>query len=561
MAATPNDSANVLKVKDLLDFAGVPQEMKLWPPDVFAVVGLILLKSGAYTRVMEAWPPNEYLEGTASTWGRTQEDIGKRWRLHMNERGKMPSEVTTQWAAIWESADTPIAAVRDDEKLTLSLLGLCAAADEACNGLGILFKWVSEKDEVVGPPASEVDDSKRKADDLHSKATKKLVGPAATLCLNVDPSRLRVLPKLRTPQTGLTFRSMTHHLSLCPAGDMTPKWLRMTSGPGENRMNVLVVPWPKTIAPSQFRKADNRIGGMSPEFGFFGYEPAEKMEVNQEDLKSVYLNAKEMVGHIDLVVFPELSLSAEQHNTVIELLTGLGTTVIAGVAGQDAQKRPVNYLTLDGPDVVFERMSLLKQHKHHRWRLTRGQIVQYGLGGILEPGVSWWEDIPIGAREVTFVTVNEWLTMCVLLCEDLARQDPIAEIVRAVGPNLVIALLMDGPQLKERWPARYATVLADDPGSSVLTLTSLGMTELCRPPGRKKSRSVGLWKDAATSEPYELEVPTDADALVLSVVVESCKEWSADGRQDLQPMGYPVLAGVHPVAVDRRTRKPWHSPA
>ena len=28
------------------------------------------------------------------------------------------------------------------------------------------------------------------------------------------------------------------------------------------------------------------------------------------------------------------------------------------------------------------------------------------------------------------------------------------------------------------WPARYATVLSDDPGSSVLTLTSVGMVDL-----------------------------------------------------------------------------------
>jgi hypothetical protein len=47
--------------------------------------------------------------------------------------------------------------------------------------------------------------------------------------------------------------------------------------------------------------------------------------------------------------------------------------------------------------------------------------------------------------------------------------------MNAIGPNLVIALLMDGPQLENRWPARYATVLAEDPGSAVLTVTSLGM--------------------------------------------------------------------------------------
>jgi hypothetical protein len=46
---------------------------------------------------------------------------------------------------------------------------------------------------------------------------------------------------------------------------------------------------------------------------------------------------------------------------------------------------------------------------------------------------------------------------------------------------LLIALLMDGPQLKSRWSGRYAGVLAEDPGSSVLTLTSLGMALRSRP--------------------------------------------------------------------------------
>ena len=62
-----------------------------------------------------------------------------------------------------------------------------------------------------------------------------------------------------------------------------------------------------------------------------------------------------------------------------------------------------------------------------------------------------------------------------------AEPEPAAELIRAVGPNLLIALLMDGPQLSNRWPARYAAVLAEDPGTSVLTLTSLGMAERSRP--------------------------------------------------------------------------------
>jgi hypothetical protein len=145
--------------------------------------------------------------------------------------------------------------------------------------------------------------------------------------------------------------------------------------------------------------------------------------------------------------------------------------------------------------------------------------------------------------------MRPWLTTCVLICEDLARQDPIAEIVRAVGPNLVIALLMDGPQLRSRWSARYATVLAEDPGSSVLTLTSLGMAMLSRPGGQLGSRVVALWKDAKTAESREITLSENSVGIVLSLSVEYLDEWSADGRNDDFATGYPLLAGVHEVSV------------
>lgn len=69
----------------------------------------------------------------------------------------------------------------------------------------------------------------------------------------------------------------------------------------------------------------------------------------------------------------------------------------------------------------------------------------------------------------------------------------MADVLRRVGPSLVVGLLLDGPQLPQRWPARYATVLADEPGSAVLTLTSFGMVARSRPPGRTRSRAVALW--------------------------------------------------------------------
>ena len=135
------------------------------------------------------------------------------------------------------------------------------------------------------------------------------------------------------------------------------------------------------------------------------------------------------------------------------------------------------------------------ESKHHRWRLEERQILQYDLGERLDPMMQWWEHIQIGPRELHFVTLADWLVLSFLICEDLARLDPVNQLLHSVGPSLIIALLMDGPQLSSRWGARYATVLADDPGSSVLTLTSIGMCE--RQPGSRPAtfRVVALWKD------------------------------------------------------------------
>ena len=132
------------------------------------------------------------------------------------------------------------------------------------------------------------------------------------------------------------------------------------------------------------------------------------------------------------------------------------------------------------------------QQKHHRWRLDKSQITQYGLGAQLDPSCDWWEHHSVRSRDLNFIVARDWLAMSVLICEDLARQDPVSDLLRSVGPNLVIALLMDGPQLASRWPGRYATVLADDPGCSVLTLTSLGMTVRCEPPGSSRCRTIAL---------------------------------------------------------------------
>lgn len=110
------------------------------------------------------------------------------------------------------------------------------------------------------------------------------------------------------------------------------------------------------------------------------------------------------------------------------------------------------------------------------------------------------------------------------------------------GPTLVFNVLLDGPQLTSRWTARYASVLADDPGSAVLTLTSYGMVDRSRPHGRDASRVIALWKDPARGV-REIPLEPGAHGVLLTICADRATRYSADGR-------WPATNGTscYPVA-------------
>jgi hypothetical protein len=249
------------------------------------------------------------------------------------------------------------------------------------------------------------------------------------------------------------------------------------------------------------------------------------------------------MGKVDGVVLPELALSEKEHDELRQFLVDREAFLVSGVgeASKPSKAHGVNRVCLDIP-----HEESVWQAKHHRWKLDAAQIRQYGLGSRLSVDRSWWEHISLHDRRLLFVSFPA-LVMSVLICEDLARPDPVGDLIRAVGPNLVIALLMDGPQLKGRWPERYAMALADDPGSSVLSLTSLGMSELSRPSqGASRSRVVALWKDRSGTS-TEIELPAGCGGIVVSLSFESEEEWTADGRRDYGSAVFPTLSGVRSV--------------
>ena len=135
-------------------------------------------------------------------------------------------------------------------------------------------------------------------------------------------------------------------------------------------------------------------------------------------------------------------------------------------------------------------------------------------------------------RSVQIVDVGTRGALVSLVCEDLAQIDDVADVIRSIGPTIVVTPLLDGPQLSSRWAARYASVLADDPGSAVLTLTSFGMAQRSRPPGEDASAVVALWKGPGQGT-REIPLETGAHGILLSASMDQSTRRSFDGRRPI----------------------------
>jgi len=518
-----------------------PDKLLLWPPDAFGIVAFLLQKSGAYIEVVRAWPPGQF----PKEWTAEMRRAGRQWREACIQRRAPPTEILNWWSHIKLNFNTCLAALSEEVDLVHGLLQVLAASDEACLGIGI--------------PDSEAG----KLDNFDNRAWRLLYQTGkineSTVAEHLDRTLFRVLPKMHTPQSGITIRSLSHHLALCTAGEVNPKWVLHPPGSARKNptgLNLLLLPWPTQVSALDFHPAEGQPGlrNMPENMGFFSYEHNAWTDWLSEQFRNIVEQAVIQVGRIDGVILPELALRSEQEfdQAFAELTSVIKDAfLISGIGGKsphppyDANQLGYRVWLAANKDLRLRHT----QGKHHRWRLDESQIRQYGITHRLDPYMFWWENTDLAERHVHFFAIAPWLTMSALICEDLARQDPVADVLRAVGPNLVVALLMDGPQLQRRWAARYATVFADDPGSSVLCLTSMGMVNLSNenlPTGEKRERIIGLWKDAR-GPARQIELKEGYDGVVLALNAEYQQEWSADGRHDEKTTAYLTFGGLHNV--------------
>ena len=371
-----------------------------------------------------------------------------------------------------------------------------------------------------------------------------------------------MLPKIRTPPNGTSLSSFSRYASVHRPG-VEAIWNKLPArhrgtDPQADHVNLLLLPWPLRVRGSDFHAIEGSVQRlMKQPFGRFEFAPTEKLDLDL--VGRVIVAARDEVNSVDGVVLPESAIDESEIDSLEAVLDRHGVAVlITGVRRDPSQpERPRgNWVHIGisprlekgvrAPTSTDERWFHVRQNKHHPWSLDEAQIYQYHLGGALHPHIRWVEAMDVPRRSLQFVELGEDVTLASLVCEDLAQIDDVAEVMRSVGPTLVITLLLDGPQLTSRWAARYASVLADDPGSAVLTLTSFGMVQRSRPHGRDPARVVALWKDPVRGA-REIALEAGAQGVILTICGDRVTRGSADGRWPVENANDWFDVAVHQV--------------
>lgn len=523
-----------------------------WPPDVFAIAATLTSLSGCYSR-----PPFTSHCAPFCVFDKTHlENVRRNGRTWSD--GKFPREVTNLWKRLVGAGDEDV--LKSDGDWCEAAIKLITIADEASVGIGFISeeqKEFSFADYLFNQHLRQQDVIKKGRRRFKLNPRFDLPNLPLTLCWMVPPSEVCVQPKARTPQVGCTLRSLTHHLALLPpAGEIVTSWLfgvpaaRSTGEP----LNLLLVPFPYHIDGSCFHGESDEFGDGKSRFFLLQQNwlnwQGRKLSDRQisKFLIELVKKAENEVRTVHGVILPECALDDSQVNAVAKDL-GRRTELELFVSGVFRPPQRKGFAENAVYTTLFYQQRILtdwKQSKHHRWNLDRNQIHRYHLGDALKPTGIWWEKIEIHPRTCTFYVFRHGASLVTLVCEDLARIDPVQVALRSVGPNLVVVLLMDGPQIERRWPGRYATVLADDPGSAVLTLTCFGMVRRSIMPGDQEPAQIALWKEPG-GVAQELKLPKNSHALLLTLTQSWETGYTLDGRSDREGTMRLSLSGVRGV--------------
>jgi hypothetical protein len=528
--------------------SAIGDELLEWPPDLLALTDVLLERSEAYRFALSPpaganWPPADLPE-----WPDAVTEAARQWSSCAEDRSRpIPRLLAREWQALRAGGEAPLSDLAEarDWRLCEALLTLHAVADEACAGLGVAL------------------DAGNAHGVRYRARARELLARTGSLA-RFPADLIRVLPKAGTPASGSSARVLSRYATVQVPG-VEARWhktpvLGLTSQPQAREVRYLLLPWPLRIRESDFRPVASPLQRLADDpFGFFEFAPSERLDLELAD--RTLAAARDKVGPPDVVILPESAIERSEIDGLEALLARHEvTTLITGVREHPAQpgRFPGNWVHIGVS--VGGQWTHIRQSKHHRWSLDDDQIRQYHLTGALHPHIRWWEAMEVPRRSVQFVELGGAVTLTSLVCEDLAQTDEVANVIRAVGPTIVVTPLLDGPQLGSRWGARYAGVLADDPGSAVLTLTSFGMAQRSRPPGRSPSRVVALWKGPG-QRAREIPLDPGAHGILLSASVGPAIRRSFDGRRPGHDGSQFSGVSVHQIRASGTGTQPSRAPA
>jgi hypothetical protein len=510
-----------------------------WPPDLFAAVATITERSGlnAEAAFMSPWTTKFEL---SKKWIANARAIGREWAVSASP----PKAV----AELWKTLVRKHGGVLIDDKSTdwkKIVFSLLSIADEACVGIGFSLpapgrggrQTVSNIQYLVAHDYVVWREKRQKAGGHPVTGGAILPHLPNSLCIRVPSLIACVQPKTSTPVVGCTLRSLTNNLALLPpVTNVSTHWQIAHEGHGDlDTFNFLIVPFPFHLPGTSFARVDRAFPGAPNERAFTLNPKAWMGKTNPEEFALFLLGLIEEtrteLEPVHAIVMPETALQIDFATQVAQILARESSLdlFITGVV-VDVGSSPRNAAAIYS-FFKHEIINASFQSKHHRWLLNGDQIKRYHLGHLLDPASKWWEKIDLSYRNCYVTLFRPRAALSVLICEDLARYDPVLTVMNAIGPNLVIALLMDGPQLEQRWPGRYATVLADDPGSAVLTVTSLGMVLRSNMPGEPENREIALWKEP-NGRAQALKLPKGDHALLVALTSRMVEQFTLDGRGD-----------------------------
>ncbi len=115
-----------------------------WPPDVFALCLALLKQTGAYTQLLQEWPPHRDEPTALQKWVVKVGQLGRQWRNALRyTQTPVPLAFTGlsgEWQLLRNWYSSRLSTACQNRPLLEALMTLVAVADEASEGVGVVYR-------------------------------------------------------------------------------------------------------------------------------------------------------------------------------------------------------------------------------------------------------------------------------------------------------------------------------------------------------------------------------------------------------------------------------------